>query len=39
MLLSEVVNIEHEEQALIGDSIQVFSKSGDIMVLEIAPPQ
>lgn len=35
--LSQIERIEHEEQALVGDVIQVFSKSGDVMVIEIAP--
>ncbi|MBD0337601.1 MAG: hypothetical protein ICV62_19100 [Cyanobacteria bacterium Co-bin13] len=35
--LSQIDRIEHQEQALIGDVIQVFSKTGEIMVIEIAP--
>ncbi|MBD0268108.1 MAG: PH domain-containing protein [Cyanobacteria bacterium Co-bin8] len=35
--LSQIERIEHEEQTLVGDVIQVFSKTGEIMVIEIAP--
>jgi hypothetical protein len=35
--LTEVDRIEHQEQGLIGDVIHVFSKTGEIMVIEIAP--
>ena len=34
--LSEIERIDHEEHSLIGDIIRIFSKSGDIMVVEIA---
>jgi hypothetical protein len=35
--LNEITRIEHTEQNLIGDVIQIFAHSGEIMVIEIAP--
>ena len=35
--LAEIARIEHEEQNLIGDVIQVFAHSGEILVIAIAP--
>ncbi|TVQ07281.1 MAG: hypothetical protein EA368_14685 [Leptolyngbya sp. DLM2.Bin27] len=35
--LNEIARIEHEVQNLIGDVIQIFATSGEIMVIEIAP--
>ncbi|WOD41059.1 hypothetical protein [Nodosilinea sp. E11] len=35
--LNEIARIEHEVQNLIGDVIQIFAHSGEILVIEIAP--
>ncbi len=37
ILLKDITDIQHREESLIGDIIEVYSENGDIFVIEVAP--